>query len=364
MATYSVRTLTQFATRGLALSILITTPLACSSEDPSFKDERGTTRLELTVEGDESSADALANQTEALPSEQESDTIFDELNGDAEPAEGSTSDGAGESTSDGDSSASADGASGDAATESGTEVLQGEGSTSGSAAGSETLGSIGGSSGSTTSDDGSGDSSSGSGDSATGSGGSSSGDAVSSEGSSSGGTTSTSDGSSGSSSGDTAESGSDPVPEGGLADSLSANERNACAKLLGVKAEQIKVVGNKTSRKISANAALAVKVAGNQSHLELSIGSASSASIAGICLFVTGNQGRADVNLGTDVGRVVYVGRGNRSHGDLEVKDGATLWSLAGDLRGNQASLNVHGAGTFPCKTVRTGGNDASFTCE
>jgi len=159
----------------------------------------------------------------------------------------------------------------------------------------------------------------------------------------------------------TTQAGSEPL--GPLTtEQPSAQELAACARLQGVAVGTIMIVGNQPDVKITQNAVAAIKLAGNKPHLELSLVGPESARIGGLCLFLAGNQAEAQVTLGVEAGRIIYIGRGNLSHSDISLT--RALDFLAVDLAGNQASLHVSGSGSHPCPAARLSGNGSHFECE
>ena len=125
----------------------------------------------------------------------------------------------------------------------------------------------------------------------------------------------------------------------------------------------IRVVGNRTVRTITAGSVIALKVTGNQTRAVVSLGDDSERRVAGICLFVSGNQGDVELKAGLKVGRLVYIGRGNETKGQVTFFGSGQLDQLAVDLSGNRSSLALSGLGTRSGDAVRLSGHQASYSC-
>ncbi|MEZ4741935.1 MAG: hypothetical protein R3B45_05730 [Bdellovibrionota bacterium] len=168
--------------------------------------------------------------------------------------------------------------------------------------------------------------------------------------------------------GDNSDSGtsSNASPGGEDLPTLTEKELNACAVIQQVGASYVHVIGGKNQEAIKLNSVIAVKVSGNHGKLDLDInGNGGQDSIKGICIFVTGNQGSATLNLdGIYVESLTYIGRGNKSEGKVVVSSDAGLGRVYADLRGNQAKLSVSGDGSYNCGTALVKGHSSSYTCE
>jgi hypothetical protein len=141
------------------------------------------------------------------------------------------------------------------------------------------------------------------------------------------------------------------------------SEINACATLNGVSAESIKLAGNQTQISVSSASVVAVKLTGNESRLSLEIKGSAKSRIGAICIFLAGNQTDALIQNHIQIGRLVYVGRGNQSHTEFLTVEGASLQDVIGDLAGNQAGLSISGEGEFSCGHVRLKGRSSSYEC-
>jgi len=155
------------------------------------------------------------------------------------------------------------------------------------------------------------------------------------------------------------------IPETGWSKDVvapSQAELKACAKLNGVSVDRVKVTGNKSSASLTSNTVVAIKLSGNQTYLDLNL--AGRGSIAGMCIFVTGNQAIASVNTAVRLGNLIYIGRGNRSSGDIEVKASGEVSNIVADLRGNRASLSIHGEGIYNCNKANVIDKTGGFRCQ
>ncbi len=141
-----------------------------------------------------------------------------------------------------------------------------------------------------------------------------------------------------------------------------------CARRHGVGRDRIMVVSSTTAMQITGDdRVVAIKLVGNQSRLDLVIAAQNPRAggrLAGLCIFLAGNQSRIEVDARIDIGMLYYKGRGNLSAGLFRVAAGATLDTLDVDLAGNQASLDLLGDGDHPCDDVRLKGHATRFGCK
>lgn len=138
----------------------------------------------------------------------------------------------------------------------------------------------------------------------------------------------------------------------------------ACAEALGKSPRDIKLAGNQAELSIQIEQAALVRVTGNQSRLNLRIKSSSGLPVDGLCVSVGGNRAEVKIRIEADIKNVYYVGRGNSSQGEIEVKeDAGILGAFKADLAGNQSQLNVFGAGVFKCPQVRIRGGESKVAC-
>lgn len=159
-----------------------------------------------------------------------------------------------------------------------------------------------------------------------------------------------------------------PTPEPAPAPSegdevINGAELAQCAKRLGVGKERIMVVGNRTALSLKTDQYVAIKLAGRQTSLDLVVTGALGLKVPGICVFVTGHEATANIFLGLDVGKLVYIGRGDESQCQVQVSENTVLSELSTDLAGNQAGFKIGGAGSFACGEVRQKGHKPSFQC-
>jgi hypothetical protein len=345
---------------------LITT--ACGTEQsPSFTEKRDSKTIRLTVEGDPEKADEESTSRESLD-EMDVGAVLDAAYDDTAPSGngdsptgtgGSTGSVSGGSPSSSDATAATDG--------SGIIVASADGSASADLADASVTGGSAADSGATsaTPDDGnegelglptSGGTTTGSGDE----GAQGSGAGSSSTGPTAGGS-STSDGSTGGSTSDGSTSGGST---GG--DMPTEGELRACAKLQGVSVDRVKVAGNQNNMSLTSSSVAAIKITGNQNSVSLMLAGAADARLAGVCIFLAGNQARIDVDVGLNLERLVYVARGNQSHGELALSGNGTIGAMAVDLSGNGASLHISGDGAASicdAAQVRQKGKGTKLLC-
>jgi len=137
-----------------------------------------------------------------------------------------------------------------------------------------------------------------------------------------------------------------------------------CADLVGVSVKKVKIAGNQPSVSMRSGEAVAVKLTGNKAFLSLNLIGGRENGIEGICVFLAGNQAEAMITTNVNVGTLVYIGRGNRTKGQVTIGEGYQLQRSYVDLSGNQSQLSIDGDGQYFCPVPRQSGHDTSFTCQ
>jgi len=109
------------------------------------------------------------------------------------------------------------------------------------------------------------------------------------------------------------------------------------------------ITGGAADLVLQDNGPNAVKVTGNDSNVSILI--PADTQIPALCLFVTGNQSQVTIRIesGGGLATLIYKGRGNQSHARVEVAENAALTNVVADLAGNNAVLELAGAGESPC---------------
>jgi hypothetical protein len=149
-----------------------------------------------------------------------------------------------------------------------------------------------------------------------------------------------------------------PAPDGD-----DGEDRSACAKEFGVSAERIHIAGQHNDVTIATGSVVYIKVTGNQNTVTLNLEGDDGARIEGLCIFLAGNQPEIKVNANVAIGRIVYIGRGNQSHGSINVAAGCSVDDVQADLAGNQSQLVVEGDGDFKCTNGKSKGNKPDLRC-
>lgn len=166
-----------------------------------------------------------------------------------------------------------------------------------------------------------------------------------------------------------ASTGTDGTPSPGAGDDWvtpdfshpSSGEMKACARIAGVAESRLKVAGSQKDVTVSATDILVAKITGNQNRLALNFRGEAGMRLAGICVFLAGNQAEVEIKSNLIIGRILYTARGNQSTGLIVAEEAGNVEEMIVDLGGNGASLNV--AGVASCPAPRLKGNSASFKC-
>ena len=149
-------------------------------------------------------------------------------------------------------------------------------------------------------------------------------------------------------------------------DDLEGDEqRKKCQKSFDDKKIRFVNLRHTSVEKIKESEVIALKINGNQESLVIDLVAEQSDRLQGVCLFLAGNQASLTLNVGIDLQRFVFIGRGNKSRGLVSVKEGASIHSLKADLKGNQTELHLEGDGDYPCEPEQEKrGNARGYSCQ
>ena len=106
-----------------------------------------------------------------------------------------------------------------------------------------------------------------------------------------------------------------------------------------------------------------VKVTGNHNTADLDLSKASG-SLKGICVFASGNQSTFSARIGVKCGRLVYISRGNQSHGDIHVGAGGSIESQVVDIGGHEGRLDIFGEGDYSEDDAVVRGSSDGYSCQ
>ncbi len=134
------------------------------------------------------------------------------------------------------------------------------------------------------------------------------------------------------------------------------SEQADCAKLSGVKLENVKVSGSLNNIVITKQDALAFKVTGNQNLVTVDLKNQPAESLVkAICIFVAGNQNQIKLEIGNHVGAIYVIARGNQPQINISALKGSVIDTIEMDAKGNGGKLSVSGEGKFPCDKTNAG---------
>lgn len=158
----------------------------------------------------------------------------------------------------------------------------------------------------------------------------------------------------------------------------SESEIAQCSKLFGQKVDGVKISGSSSHVDLSPSQFLAVKMTGNKNSAnllvtvspdddttgDLNLDDETPYDIEGLCIIVAGNQPTVNVVVNdAKIGSVYYVATGNGAKANFEVKDGASMHSFKGIVKGNAGSLLITGEGDYSCADMSVKGNAETPTC-
>ena len=138
-----------------------------------------------------------------------------------------------------------------------------------------------------------------------------------------------------------------PKDSENVSDDLSDKEKAevfaVCDKGLTDK-NPVKINGNRGSQSVQTDEFFFAKINGNQSSLVLNLSSDDEeAKLSGTCLFLAGNQAKAQILIEADVGLIHIIARGNRAKVDIVVAEGVSVDRLNIDAKGNAPEINYEG---------------------
>ncbi len=141
----------------------------------------------------------------------------------------------------------------------------------------------------------------------------------------------------------------------------SAVEQKACARLAGVDEKRLVVAGSKQDVLLNPTNVIVAKIVGNQNRLVLNLKGDGETSLAGICLFLAGNQASVEVQTTMPVSRLLYTARGNQSNGMITASEGGDVRDMVVDMSGHGGVATVSGVKSCPQPKLK--GSGAVFNC-
>jgi hypothetical protein len=136
-----------------------------------------------------------------------------------------------------------------------------------------------------------------------------------------------------------------------------------CAALAG-DAARLSVIANKSDVTLATETSMLLYVKGNKSRTHLRVqGKDANQILEAVCLIIRGNKAAIDVEIATHVRKVLYLGKGNKSQGNIVVQANGRVDDLQVELKGNKATILVSGEGNFSCSQVSVKGNKADAEC-
>lgn len=127
------------------------------------------------------------------------------------------------------------------------------------------------------------------------------------------------------------------------------DDQLACSKLTGVKQSKVKISGSEQDIVISKTDALAFRVTGNQNVVTVDLSVPFEGAVKAMCIFVAGNKNQVKIDNANHISAIYVVARGNNAQIDITNRKGSIVDVINLDAKGNSASLNLSGEGTYPC---------------
>lgn len=123
---------------------------------------------------------------------------------------------------------------------------------------------------------------------------------------------------------------------------------------------------NQKDTSASPNDILFSRVTGSPKLIELNFESDSLITASGLCLFVTGNRNKVEINANNFIfKKLIVVARGNTQQIVINYNEDTSFASAIVDLRGNQSEVSFVGPmiNNCPVDKLFTGGNSTSVVC-
>lgn len=147
--------------------------------------------------------------------------------------------------------------------------------------------------------------------------------------------------------------------EGSSTQGEEKDDQLACSKLTGVKQSKVKISGSQQDIVVSKTDALAFRVTGNQNVVTVDLSVPFEGAMKAICIFVSGNKNQVKIDNANHISAIYVVARGNHAQVDIANRKGSIVDVINLDAKGNSASLNLSGEGTYPCDK-----SNSSISCK
>jgi hypothetical protein len=128
-----------------------------------------------------------------------------------------------------------------------------------------------------------------------------------------------------------------------------SQDKLECSKLAGIKSGQVKISGSEQNIALNKDNALSFRVTGNKNKISVDLTASYEGTIKAICLFVAGNQNQVKIDNANHLAGVYIIARGNKAKVEILNRKGSVVDKIDLDAKGNAASLELSGEGTYPC---------------
>ncbi len=134
-----------------------------------------------------------------------------------------------------------------------------------------------------------------------------------------------------------------------------------CAETLGLPLARVKTLGVDAGLDLKADDILVLSVSGSQRLLEFHLEKLKDGTpLAGLCVFVGGNQNLLKLEIDAAVEHVAVMARGNQSRLHFMVNAGGQLKDIR--LEGNKSIMTIDGPGDYLCPVLPENSFDRGLT--
>lgn len=147
---------------------------------------------------------------------------------------------------------------------------------------------------------------------------------------------------------------------------LSDEQKELCASLVSDDDSEVTDLARSNLNGVSDSSLLGVHITGRSSIFNLDLASSSASSLRGVCIFISGNQNLALLQLTSiNLSRLIVIARGNKPQVQVTMLNDSSIASLVADLSGNQSELFLTAGDNTVCPedSVYVRGNSSGYLC-
>lgn len=133
-----------------------------------------------------------------------------------------------------------------------------------------------------------------------------------------------------------------------------------CSQLTGMPVDHIVRGGSETRLSLDRETVLALRVVDSRARVALNLSTVNKAELAGLCLFMGGNQPQLDLRIAVPLDMLVLHATGSEAQGNIALTRGTRVRDWAVRLARSDARLTLTNTSECP----RSSGSGASVVCQ